>query len=254
MNDLIEIVNGQAVTNSRQIAEHFGKNHRDVLRIINDIKGRFSTAQFCALFSESFYKASNGKTNPEYLMNRDGFSFLVMGFTGEKADIWKLKYIQAFNNMELELLQNKFQLPDFNDPVASARAWADVKESEQKLALELEQAKPKLEYLDQILNSKGLLNTTQIAKAYGLSAIALNKILHQEKIQYKSNGTWVLCSKYQNSGWMVQKMIKTGDDRFIPQSYWTQRGRLKINDVLVAKGYVAIGETTLFDTRTIWEQ
>lgn len=246
MNDLIEIVNGQAVTNSRQVAESFGKQHKNILQTINDIKARFSTAEFSALFLESSYKAANGKINPEYLMNRDGFSFLVMGFTGEKADIWKLKYIHAFNNMELELLQNKFQLPDFNDPVASARAWADAKESERKVTLELEAAKPKLKYLDQILNSSGLLNVTQIANAYGLTAQELNKILHNEEIQYKSNGTWVLYDKYKNAGYMVQKLIQRGNNKFIQYSYWTQRGRMKINDILVTKGYVAAGEATLF--------
>ena len=63
-------------------------------------KNRISTPQFCGLFIESEYRASNGKMNKEYLLTRDGFSFLVMGFTGAKADEWKLKYIEAFNKME----------------------------------------------------------------------------------------------------------------------------------------------------------
>ena len=62
-----------------------------------------STAEFSALFVLSNYKASNGKTNPMYLMNRDGFSLLAMGFTGKEALEWKLKYIDAFNKMEAKL-------------------------------------------------------------------------------------------------------------------------------------------------------
>ena len=88
------------VVTSRRVAEDFEKRHADVLRDIEVYKNRISTTQFCTLFIESEYKASNGKMNKEYLLTRDGFSFLVMGFTGAKADSWKLKYIEAFNKME----------------------------------------------------------------------------------------------------------------------------------------------------------
>ena len=91
---------GELVVTSRQIAEDFGKRHDQVLRDIEVYKNRISTPQFCGLFIESEYRASNGKMNKEYLLTRDGFSFLVMGFTGAKADEWKLKYIEAFNKME----------------------------------------------------------------------------------------------------------------------------------------------------------
>lgn len=91
---------GELVVTSRQVAEDFEKRHADVLRDIEVYKNRISTTQFCALFIESEYRASNGKMNKEYLLTRDGFSFLVMGFTGAKADEWKLKYIEAFNKME----------------------------------------------------------------------------------------------------------------------------------------------------------
>lgn len=91
---------GELVVTSRQVAEDFEKRHADVLRDIEVYKNRISTTQFCTLFIESEYRASNGKMNKEYLLTRDGFSFLVMGFTGAKADEWKLKYIEAFNKME----------------------------------------------------------------------------------------------------------------------------------------------------------
>lgn len=96
--------NGQLVVTSRQIAEDFEKQHKDVLETIRTIINQMSTAENCALyFIPSKYKASNGKTNPEYLLTRDGFSLLVMGFTGSKALEWKMKYIEAFNKMEQEL-------------------------------------------------------------------------------------------------------------------------------------------------------
>lgn len=91
------------VVSSRDIAESFEKQHKDVLESIGNLISQMSTAENSALFISSSYKASNGKINPEYLLTRDGFSLLVMGFTGSKALEWKLKYIRAFNEMEKEL-------------------------------------------------------------------------------------------------------------------------------------------------------
>lgn len=89
------------VTTSRKIAEVFGKEHKHVLEAIENIKAENSA--LTDMFYESSYKAGTGKNYKEYLMNRDGFSLLAMGFTGTKALEWKLKYIQAFNEMETEL-------------------------------------------------------------------------------------------------------------------------------------------------------
>lgn len=104
MKDLVEIMNNkQVVVSSLDVAERFKKEHRNVLQTINGYKKRFSRADFSALFKEHFYIASNGKKNKMYYMNRDGFSFLVMGFTGDEAERWKFKYIKAFNKMEKAL-------------------------------------------------------------------------------------------------------------------------------------------------------
>ncbi|WP_312281983.1 Rha family transcriptional regulator [Oscillibacter sp.] len=90
-----------AVVGSRVIAERFGKQHRDVVRAIEN-KEESLTAQNCAVkdyFVKGYFE-HNGNQYKEYFLTRDGFSFVVMGFTGREADLWKLKYIQAFNAME----------------------------------------------------------------------------------------------------------------------------------------------------------
>lgn len=101
MTDIIlSTQNGEPVASSRQIAESFGKEHKTVLRSIEEL-----AAQNCAaksMFYETTFE-NRGKQYPMYLMNRDGFSLLVMGFTGKAALEWKLKYIQAFNEMEKKL-------------------------------------------------------------------------------------------------------------------------------------------------------
>jgi len=111
MDDLVIMKDKQAVTSSLQVAETFGKQHKDVLEAINT---KISTAENSALlenmFLEGQYTASNGKANPMYYMNRDGFAFIVMGFTGHKADGFKLQYIKAFNEMEQQIKLDVSQL------------------------------------------------------------------------------------------------------------------------------------------------
>lgn len=91
--------NDQALTDSLTVAEMFEKRHDHVLvkieKIMND-----SPEKSGQCFHKTRYKDASGKMNTKYLMNRDGFTFLAMGFTGKKADAWKWKYIDAFNTME----------------------------------------------------------------------------------------------------------------------------------------------------------
>lgn len=100
MNELVKIKNNQVVVSSRQVAEKFGKLHKDVLEGIRQILvAENSAAKF---FQEATFE-NRGKQYPEYLMNRDGFTLLAMGFTGKDALQWKMKYIAAFNEMEAKL-------------------------------------------------------------------------------------------------------------------------------------------------------
>lgn len=100
MNEIICIRNETAVCDSLQVANNFGKKHKTVLRRIEKIIAEYSAQNCAQCFKESTYKDSTGKSNKMYYMNRDGFTFLVMGFTGQKANEWKWKYITAFNRME----------------------------------------------------------------------------------------------------------------------------------------------------------
>lgn len=102
----IKTVNKEEVTvvTSLDVAETFGKEHKNVLADIRNIQSDISSAEFSALFYEEAYTASNGKKNPMYFMNRDGFTLLVMGYTGEKAMQFKLAYIKQFNAMEKALI------------------------------------------------------------------------------------------------------------------------------------------------------
>lgn len=106
MNDIINILNqdGVLTVSSREVAANFNKQHKHVLEKVLDLSTQINSAEKSAqYFTLSSYTDSTGKDNKEYLLTRDGFSLLVMGFTGQRALEWKLKYIDAFNIMELKL-------------------------------------------------------------------------------------------------------------------------------------------------------
>ena len=107
MNDLVYLKNEQALTDSILVAEMFEKEHKSVLRAIENKIKNDSTQNCAQCFIKTRYKDSSGKWNTKYLMNRDGFTFLAMGFTGKKADAWKWKYIDAFNKMESIIMERK---------------------------------------------------------------------------------------------------------------------------------------------------
>ena len=103
MNELVKIMRRQAICTSRDIAEHFRKRHDNVLRDIENLKKDMPEIE--EMFFESVMPDSYGRKQRIFLMNRDGFTLLTMGFTGKKALEWKLKYIAAFNEMEKILTQ-----------------------------------------------------------------------------------------------------------------------------------------------------
>lgn len=101
MNDIIlSTQNGEPVASSREVAKRFGKEHKHVLAAIRQILVAENSAT--KFFHETAFEY-RGQRFPEYLMNRDGFALLAMGFTGKEAVTWKLKYIEAFNQMEKQL-------------------------------------------------------------------------------------------------------------------------------------------------------
>lgn len=98
MDNLVYIHHEVAVCDSLQVAEKFEKEHRNVLQNIDNLTAENSAVK--EMFKASTYKANNGQMYRKFYMNRDGFSVLTMGFTGQKALEWKLQYIDAFNRME----------------------------------------------------------------------------------------------------------------------------------------------------------
>ena len=110
-NDLgVKLVDGRIVVSSKDIAKVFNKAHKVVLRAIRnlDCTDEFTRNNF---EPRQFYCEGNKRMYEEYMMTRDGFTFLVMGFSGKHAAKFKQAYIQAFNEMEKQLKRQQISLP-----------------------------------------------------------------------------------------------------------------------------------------------
>lgn len=156
MTDLVRIDNKQVVTDSRNVAEHFEKQHKHVLETIDNLVAQNSATKNMFLEQTREYR---GRDFRYYLMNRDGFSLLVMGFTGAKALEWKIKYIEAFNAMEKAI-----QTPQ----LTPAEQMAQGLLAAQKLLAEkdkrIEEMRPKEIFADAVTASKTSILVGGLAK------------------------------------------------------------------------------------------
>lgn len=215
--ELVKVVNNQLVTDSRQVAEAFGKEHGKVLRSIDNLVSQNRLTKNMFLEQTHEYR---GRTFRHYLMNRDGFSLLVMGFTGPEALEWKIKYINAFNEMEKKLQESSSPaLPDFNDPVVAARAWADQYEARRKAEKTIEENKPKI-----VLAESIEVSDTDI------SIGALAKILKQNGVDIGRNRLY---------SWMRENgyLIKTAKSWNQPKQIYMDAGYFRITETVHDSGY-----------------
>ncbi len=102
---------------------------------------------------------------------------------------------------------------------------ADEQEKNKKLQVENAFLSVKAKYYDQILNSKNAVPVTQIAKDYGMSAVAFNKLLHELGIQYPILNSWVLYAEYADKNYTQSKTYKIGDDKAVMHTAWTHYPR-----------------------------
>lgn len=215
-SDFNGLVSEEMKTTSRIIAEKFGKMHKNVLRDIKELIS--SNPEWGMLnFEPAPYVApQNGQTYQMYEMTRDGYSMLVMGFTGKAAMEWKIKFLEAFNAMARFLeAQSAPQLPNFADPAAAARAWADEVEQKKALALEnhqqaarIEHLAPKAEAFDQIDALEGALSIRPASKILSIPEHKLKTWLQVNKWAFRQNGKGPLqaYSDKRNVGYLDHKL------------------------------------------------
>lgn len=130
MDELVIMHDKQVVTTSLALAEVFEKKHQHVLRDIDALK---DVSNFGQMFFESNEPDSYGRNRRIYFMNRDGFTLIAMGYTGSKAMEFKLKYIEAFNQMEKKIKEEtQFRLPT-NLAEMSTMFYSVMKDQDKKI-------------------------------------------------------------------------------------------------------------------------
>lgn len=122
------------------------------------------------------------------------------------------------------------------------QALADEQKRNTDLSLENAYLSVKAKYYDEILNSKNNVPVTQIAKDYGMSAIAFNKMLHEYGIQYPIRNSWVLYAEYANLGYTQSKTYKYAENKAAMHTCWTQKGRLFLYEFLRERGVLPMCE------------
>ena len=158
MNEIIlSTQNGEPVASSREVAKRFGKEHKHVLAAIRQILAAENSAT--KFFHETAFEY-RGQRFPEYLMNRDGFALLAMGFTGKEAVTWKLKYIEAFNQMEKQLAQR----PQLSRAELMAQALIAAHDELEHKDAQIAELTPKGIFADAVSASKKSILVGELAK------------------------------------------------------------------------------------------
>lgn len=224
---------GVDITTSLIVAQVFGKEHKNVLR---DIESLSCSESFRVLNFEQtpYVHPQNGQTYKMYTMTKDGFSFLVMGYTGEKAGEFKERFINEFNKREAMLKSDDYILMR-SMQILQGRIKtieADNERLEQQnnyLTNEIKQSAPKVKYYDDCLQSVNTLTTTQVAKQIGLDAEKLHRKLKEIGVIYRQSGQWLLHSPYSTWGLHATRtQTYTRSDGSTGTSIytvWTEKGR-----------------------------
>lgn len=196
---------------------------------------------------------SGGQERDMYVINESGLYTILLRSNKPEAKPFRkwvtsevLPSIRKYGAYVTEAtLENMISNPDF-----AIKLFTSLKnEQDMRKALEIEnakqkhlllEAKPKLEYVDHVLQCKDAVNITQIAQDYGMSAIAMNKLLNKLGIQRYMNGQWILYAKYAKRGYTKSETIcakdHNGEYFSIIHTKWTQKGRLFIYEILKKHG------------------
>ncbi|WP_438588950.1 phage antirepressor KilAC domain-containing protein [Dubosiella newyorkensis] len=198
-------------------------------------------------FSSFLSESTGGRPRKEHLLKFDMAKHIAM--------IQRTPIGMAIRNKLIELEKAVSQKDSYmiEDPIERAKAWIKERENLDSLKLEnkiqaqqIKELQPKASYYDVVLNCKDLMSISKIAKDYGWSAVKMNRYLHEKGVQYKQGDIWLL---YQKHSWNGYTNTKThsyiGDDGLNHSkvhTYWTQKGRLFIYDLLKADGVLPIIE------------
>ncbi|MEI6286220.1 MAG: phage antirepressor KilAC domain-containing protein [Bacillota bacterium] len=233
--------NQETIINARELHEFLGSQQEFANWIKNRIEkyGFIEGEDYLTILSNRSDGLA-GKPKTDYLLKMDCAKEIAMVENNDQGR----KVRKYFIEVEKRAKQNvsQFRVPtNFTEALRLALEQAEqnqiLLENNQTQAQIIGELKPKADYTDRILQNKGLVNITQIAKDYGISGAEMNRTLHDLKVQYKnSRGQWLLTAKYHGLGYTHSDTIdfKHSDGRADVKMHtnWTQKGRLFLYDLL----------------------
>ena len=223
MNDIIqsEVVyktnRGTPVTDSVKVARVFEKQHKNVMKSIRNILGSAQNLANQKWFAETTYTDAQGKRQPMFLMNRDGFSLLTMSLTGEKAMAFKVAFIEQFNRMEQAIKELAPVTPAIPQTFAQAlRLAAEQAETIEAQQKQLEAQAPKVAFATAIINSPTSCGIDELAKLLKQNGVDMGEI---RLFQWLRDNDY-LCSVGTARNQPTQKALDMGLFELKPQT-WT---------------------------------
>lgn len=262
MNKTVERV--VQTVSSREVAEMMEKRHDHLLRDIEKhtaILEKVSEPNFgvADLWILSSYLDAQGKERKEYQVTKKGCEFIAHKTTGEKGDLFTIRYMNKFEEMEQyikeqqvpqltekQMLQLQILNGDEMERIGALKQYEGVItkpliDTIEKQSDAINELKPHAEYAERVLeDNEALLNPTQIAKDFGMSGQGLNALLHDLGVQYKQNGQWLLYAKYQGKGYA--RSVQPDKPYAKSTTKWTQIGKKFIHDILRKNGYKTVLE------------
>lgn len=174
-NLVIQSPQGRDVTTSLIVAHVFGKRNADVLRDVRNLhcSPEFKERNFVLMVSISELPQGGAQKSEYYEMTKDGFSFLVMGYTGDKAGQFKEMFINEFNKREMMLKSDDYILARSQEILHNRLQLAEqqLAQANERIALQdtqLREQASKVQYVDEVLQSVNTYTSTQMSKELGL--------------------------------------------------------------------------------------
>lgn len=239
---VVTVKDNAVVANSRDVADFFGKEHRNVLRDIEHIQGGMLKSE--QTLSDWFgpvvtVHEQNKVAYRSYDMTRDGFTLLVMGYTGPDAMRFKVRYIQEFNRMEEALKAKAPALPTSYKEALLALVAAE--EEKERLVLENQKLLPKADAWTRLCDAEGTITSSVLASTIGVrSAQVLHTFLHESGI-IRPNLTrsgkiagWLPTADYSEKGYHRTTVEEHGGI-VRHHTRWTPAGAAFIAELMKAK-------------------
>lgn len=238
----------EKVLTSLEVAEMVGRNHKDVMRDIRKIKedlGQLNIAP-SSYFTESTYKNRQNKSQPMFLLTKQGCELYGNRMTGIDGTAFAIKYIDRFNAMEETLQQPKQPALPTSYKEALQHLLIAVEEKE-KVEAQLAISEPKAQALDSLTgNTSRLYTIGQIATNYGMTAVKMNSLLHKMGVQYKQSGIWKLYACYEGKGYTATPTAETSEGHTYKNMKWTNKGEYFLYQLLKERGITSTSYDILF--------